>query len=44
MLLYASAYPRWHFDGTDAFPQGFDEELKRRVSIDNPRATYGRIS
>jgi predicted TIM-barrel fold metal-dependent hydrolase len=44
MLLYASAYPRWHFEGTDAFPPGFDDGLKRRASIDNPRATYGRIS
>jgi predicted TIM-barrel fold metal-dependent hydrolase len=43
MLLYASAYPRWHFEGTDAFPPGFDDALRRCVSIDNPRATYGRI-
>lgn len=44
MLLYASDYPHWHFDGTDAFPAGFDDALKRRVAVDNPRAIYGRIS
>jgi predicted TIM-barrel fold metal-dependent hydrolase len=43
MLLYASGYPRWHFDGTDAFPPGFDDNLRRRISVQNPRATYGRI-
>jgi predicted TIM-barrel fold metal-dependent hydrolase len=43
MLLYASDYPRWHFEGTDAFPPGFDADLRQRVSVENPRATYGRM-
>ena len=43
MLLYASDYPRWHFEGTDAFPPGFDERLRTLAAVENPRATYGRI-
>jgi uncharacterized protein len=43
MLLYASDYPRWHFEGTDAFPAGFDARLRALASVENPRATYGRM-
>jgi predicted TIM-barrel fold metal-dependent hydrolase len=43
MLLYASDYPHWHFEGTDAFPGGFDPALRQLVAVENPRATYRRM-
>lgn len=43
MLLFASDYPRWHFDGSDAAPASFSEELRRRMMVDNPLETYARL-
>lgn len=43
MLLFSTDYPHWHFEGRDAFPAGFPAALRRRVLIDNPRATYPRL-
>lgn len=43
LLLYASDYPHWHFEGTDAFPSGFDRAMRELVSVENPRAIYGRM-
>ena len=44
LLLYSSDYPHWHFDGDDAMPPGISPELARKIRIDNPLATYGRLS
>jgi predicted TIM-barrel fold metal-dependent hydrolase len=43
MLLFATDYPHWHFEGTEAFPPGFPAGLMRRVLVDNPLATYPRL-
>jgi predicted TIM-barrel fold metal-dependent hydrolase len=44
MLLFASDYPHWQFDGDDALPAILPEALVRRMSVDNPLATYPRLS
>jgi predicted TIM-barrel fold metal-dependent hydrolase len=44
LLLFATDYPHWHFDGTDALPAGLSPALARRIMLDNPRATYPRLT
>jgi hypothetical protein len=43
MLLYASDFPHWQFDGDDVIPRGIPARLHRRMRIDNPLATYPRL-
>jgi predicted TIM-barrel fold metal-dependent hydrolase len=43
LLLYASDYPHWQFDGDDALPAGIPKSLRRKILIDNPLATYPRL-
>jgi uncharacterized protein len=43
MLLFATDYPHWHFEGDDVLPDGLDEETARRMAIDNPLETYPRL-
>jgi predicted TIM-barrel fold metal-dependent hydrolase len=43
ILLYASDYPHWQFDGDDAIPAGVPEGLRRKILVDNPLATYARL-
>lgn len=43
ILLYASDYPHWHFDGDDARPVGFSDALYRKIAVENPLATYPRL-
>jgi hypothetical protein len=43
ILLYASDYPHWQFDGEDAIPPGVPEALRRKLLVDNPLATYPRL-
>jgi predicted TIM-barrel fold metal-dependent hydrolase len=43
ILLYASDFPHWQFDGDDALPRGLPESLKQKILIDNPLATYPRL-
>jgi hypothetical protein len=40
ILLYASDYPHWQFDGDEVMPRGIPDGLKRKIMVDNPRATY----
>jgi hypothetical protein len=40
VLLFASDYPHWQFDGDEILPPGLSAELRRKIMIDNPRATY----
>jgi hypothetical protein len=40
MLLFATDYPHWQFEGHEAFPPGFPAGLRRRVLVDNPCETY----
>lgn len=43
MLLFASDFPHWHYDGTDALPPGLPAALVERISVGNPLATYPRL-
>jgi predicted TIM-barrel fold metal-dependent hydrolase len=43
ILLYASDYPHWQFDGDAVVPAGFSPALRRKIAIDNPLATYVRL-
>lgn len=44
MLLFSTDYPHWHFDGSEAVPEGLPAGLIRKILIDNPMATYPRLS
>ena len=43
ILLYASDFPHWQFDGDDPMPAGLPAHLKRKILVENPRATYNRL-
>jgi len=43
MLLFATDYPHWQFEGTDALPPGLPPALLRRITVDNPLDTYPRL-
>jgi uncharacterized protein len=43
MLLFATDYPHWQFEGTDALPPGLDAGLARKIMVENPRRTYPRL-
>ena len=43
MLLFASDYPHWQFEGDAVMPAGLPDDLSRRIRIDNPLDTYPRI-
>ncbi len=43
LLLFSTDYPHWQFDGAGALPEGLPDSLVRKIMIDNPRATYGRL-
>jgi predicted TIM-barrel fold metal-dependent hydrolase len=40
VLLFASDYPHWQFDGDEIMPRGLSAELRRKIMVDNPLATY----
>ena len=44
MLLFATDYPHWHFDGTDALPAGLSPDLTRKILVDNALSTYPRLN
>jgi uncharacterized protein len=44
MLMFATDYPHWHFDGKDALPDGLSEGLARKILVDNALKTYSRLS
>jgi uncharacterized protein len=43
MLLFASDYPHWQFDGDAVLPPGLSPALLQRIRIDNPLETYPRL-
>ncbi|WP_206664727.1 amidohydrolase family protein [Dankookia rubra] len=43
MLLFATDYPHWQFDATDAVPIGFPPDLLRKAMFDNPMSAYPRL-
>ena len=44
MLLFATDYPHWHFDGDDALPDGLPEHLVQKILVDNALKTYPRLN
>lgn len=44
MLLFSSDYPHWQFDNDAMLPVGFDSALLSKIAVDNPLATYPRLS
>jgi uncharacterized protein len=44
LLLFSTDYPHWQFDGDAALPEGISSDLVRKIMIDNPLATYPRLS
>ena len=44
LILFSTDYPHWQFDGQDVLPKGLPNELIRKILVDNPRATYPRLS
>jgi hypothetical protein len=43
MLLFASDFPHWQFEGNEVLPEGLSETLLRKIMVDNPLATYPRL-
>jgi len=43
LFLFSTDYPHWQFDGDHAVPDGFSDDLIRKMMIDNPRATWSRL-
>ena len=43
MLLFATDYPHWQFDGDAALPPGLPAALRARMMRDNPLDTYPRL-
>ena len=43
LLLFSTDYPHWQFDGDAALPEGLPPEFLRKMMVDNPLATYGRL-
>ena len=43
MLLFATDYPHWQFEGDAALPPGLPPALLRRIMVDNPLETYPRL-
>jgi predicted TIM-barrel fold metal-dependent hydrolase len=44
MLLFSTDYPHWHFEGSEAIPDGLPQELIKKILVDNPLATYSRLA
>jgi uncharacterized protein len=44
MLLFATDFPHWHYDGDAMLPDGLSPPLRRKILIDNPLATYPRLA
>jgi predicted TIM-barrel fold metal-dependent hydrolase len=43
VLLYASDFPHWQFDGDAVMPAGIPKGLHRKILVENPLATYNRL-
>jgi len=44
ILLYASDFPHWHFEGDDTIPEGVPAALLDQILVRNPLATYPRLA
>ena len=43
LLLFATDWPHWRFEGTAALPPGLPDRLRPRVLRENALATYPRL-
>lgn len=43
MLLFASDFPHWQYDGDAILPSSIAAPLRRKILIDNPLAAYPRL-
>ncbi len=43
MLLFATDFPHWHFEGNQALPPGLSPDLIGKIVVENPLATYPRL-
>jgi predicted TIM-barrel fold metal-dependent hydrolase len=43
MLLFASDFPHWQFDGDNVLPDGLSDAQLHKILVDNPLATYSRL-
>jgi predicted TIM-barrel fold metal-dependent hydrolase len=43
ILLFASDYPHWQFDGEDAMPKTIPAALHHKIRVENPLAIYERL-
>jgi predicted TIM-barrel fold metal-dependent hydrolase len=43
MLLFASDYPHWQFDGKEPMPAIIPARLRDKIERENPLATYPRL-
>lgn len=43
LFLFASDYPHWGYEGDDALPPALPDALARKLTHDNPLATYPRL-
>ena len=43
ILLYASDFPHWQFDGDQTMPAGIPKALRHKIMVENPLATYSRL-
>jgi predicted TIM-barrel fold metal-dependent hydrolase len=43
MLLFATDYPHWQFEGDAVLPPGIPASLLRRIMVENPLETYPRL-
>lgn len=43
MLLYASDYPHWQFDGDAVVPAGLPASMIDKMQVENPLRTYPRL-
>jgi predicted TIM-barrel fold metal-dependent hydrolase len=43
ILLYASDFPHWQFEGDETVPAAIPQSLRRKIMVDNPLATYSRL-
>jgi uncharacterized protein len=44
MLLFATDFPHWHYDGDQMLPAGISAPLRKKILIDNALATYPRLT
>ncbi len=43
MLLFATDFPHWQFDGDAVLPGGLPEDVVRKIMLDNPLCCYPRL-